>query len=233
MAILSSDHVKMTSILEKAISVIAPFRCIVCSNYDNVVCTACTHTIHRLEAPLCALCGAASDAWRACDAHDSPLSGIYVGGVHETTLKELIRQFKFEHARAAYAPIASYMAGTLPHFDNSWIVVAIPTIPAHVRQRSYDHALLLAREVARIKRVPHLRMLMRKHDSRQVGASRQERAERMQDAFMARPEVRGKRVLVVDDVCTTGSTLQSAGAALQASGAIEVWGVVAAWQPPK
>jgi ComF family protein len=233
MAILSSDHVKMTSILEKAISVIAPFRCIVCSNYNNVLCTACTHAIHRLEAPLCVLCGTPSSAWELCGFHGSPLSGIYAAGVYESTLKALITQFKFEHARAAYKPLAAFLMCALPHFDNSWVVVAIPTIPAHVRRRSYDHAALLAREVARVKGLRNVRALVRQHDARQVGATRQQRAESACGAFSARGNIAGKKVLIIDDVCTTGATLQSAAATLKAAGAAEVWGAVAAWQPPK
>ena len=233
MAILSLDHVKMTSILEKAISVIAPFRCIVCGNYNNVICTACTHTMQRLEAPLCILCGAPSQAWELCHSHNSPLAGIYAAGAYDDILKALITQFKFEHARAAYKPLAVFLAGALPHFDNEWIIVAIPTIPAHIRQRSYDHAALLAGEVARVKGLERIRALARRHDARQVGASRQQRAVRAREAFTIRGEVAGKKVLIIDDVCTTGATLQSAAATLRAAGAAEVWGAVAAWQPPK
>jgi ComF family protein len=168
-----------------------------------------------------------------CVEHTSPLAGIYAAGVYEATLKALITQFKFEHARAAHKPLAVFLAGALPHFANDWIVVAIPTIPAHIRQRSYDHAALLAGEVARIKGLRRANILARQHDTRQVGATRQQRAESARNAFWVRKDVAGKKLLVIDDVCTTGATLQSAAAALKAAGAAEVWGAVAAWQPPK
>lgn len=230
MAILSSDRVKMTSILEKAISVIAPLRCIVCGNYDNVVCTACTHTMQRLEVPVCMVCGAVRDMWRPCPAHHSPLA-VWVAAMEHTGIaKQLIHAYKFEHVRAAARPLVGLIAGALPYYDETWSVVAIPTIPAHIRERGYDHAALLARELARHQTLRYVAALRRLRDTRQKGATRGQRLAQTQGIFVVTRNIRGKKILLVDDVCTTGATLTAAAEALRAAGALEVHAVVAAYR---
>lgn len=230
MAILSSEEVKMTSILEKAIRVIAPHRCLSCGNYDNVICTACVHHMRRIEVPLCALCGTPSAGWRACSHHKSQLSGVFVAAPYEDTIAEVIKQFKFSHVREAYQPLAHHIARNLPSLDESWSVLAVPTVASRIRGRGYDHAALLAREVARLVRRPLIRPVGRLRDHRQVGASRAQRAAQSQAAFVViKPSaVAGRRMLVVDDVCTTGATLSAVATVLMAAGAREVWAAVVA-----
>ena len=237
MAILSSDQVKMTSLLEKLVGIIAPHRCIVCSNYDNVVCTACMYDMYRFEVPFCVLCGGESLQWRVCAACGAgkALSGVWVHSPYDGVMAELIKRFKFDHARAAYQPLATAIVSTLPHLGTDWVVVAVPTATNHVRQRSFDHTRLVARRVAQLCNVPYVSALQRVQNTRQVGATRAERLQQAQAAVALRPRTRiaGKKVVLIDDVCTTGATLQACAAVLTNAGATEVWGAVAAWQPPK
>lgn len=235
MAILSSDHVKMTSVLEKAITVIAPHRCIVCSNYDNVLCTACVQDVCRLEAPVCLLCGVETAKWQPCRvcAAGTALKMAQAATIYDGTIKELIHRFKFDHARSAYKPLATLIAASLPSFSPDWIIVPIPTVTAHIRRRSYDHALLLAKEVAMQKNIPLQSVLRRSRDYRQVGAGRVERQKQARNVFETKKTTVAKRVLLIDDVCTTGATLSAAAATLKGTGATEVWGAVAAWQQPR
>ncbi len=224
----------MTSVLEKTLSIIAPHRCIICGNYNNVVCLDCAAALPKPAMPFCVLCGDVTQAWRLCTkcAPQSALSGVWAAGVYDGVLKHLIHQFKFEHARAAYEPLAAILVPTLPFLDDSWVVTAIPTVSGHVRARSFDHAKLLAQEVAQKMEVPFKRTLLRKQNVQQIGHGRAERLMQASQAFIMHPrvDVRGKRVLIVDDVCTTGATLSAAAAVLKGAGAKEVWGVVVAWK---
>lgn len=227
----------MTSLLEKMLAFIAPYRCIICSNYNNIVCDDCVFLLPKLEETRCVLCGGMAQAHGMCTActKDSPLAGVFVAGEYGGTLQKVIHHFKFEHARAAYEPLATFLMDALPSFDDSWLVTAVPTSSSHIRARGYDHARLLARWVAGQSRVKYATSLIRLHDVQQVGSGRKDRQRQAGGAFAlhAKARVRGKKVLIVDDVCTTGATLSAAAGVLRTAGAREVWGAVVAWQAPK
>ena len=118
---------------------------------------------------------------------------------------------------------------SLPH-----VVVPLPLHPRRLRQRGFNPAQLLARSVARaldVRLAPGLLERMRDTPS-QTGLDRRERHRNVRDAFRARAGCRPPpRVLLVDDVVTTGSTLAEAARALRRAGALEVAAVCAARTP--
>jgi ComF family protein len=142
---------------------------------------------------------------------------------YEDIAKDLLWRLKFERARSAAEEIAVLM---LPHIDWSsaeWLV-PVPTAPARVRIRGYDQAYLIARELSRLSGTPLLSSLARYGSSRQVGMKRAQRQAQLAGAFRVRkPDyVRGSWLLLVDDVVTTGATLEAATAALKTAGAARV-----------
>jgi ComF family protein len=149
---------------------------------------------------------------------------------YDGVVKRLIRVYKFERVRAAYASLAAAMRDTLPHSGEPLVVVHIPTASTHARQRGYDHARLLGREVARLQGWRHLDALRRRHNLRQVGASRAKRQRQAEDAFELRTArgLAGARVLLIDDVTTSGATLTAAARILKQAGAACIDAVVVA-----
>jgi ComF family protein len=231
MAILTSSQVKMTSLLEKTVAIIAPHRCIICSNYNNIVCDSCITTLPGIARSFCVFCGVESVGWRPCGKCTlvTALSRVYVGGMYEGVIKDLIHRFKFEHARDAYKPLAAIITTSLPNLTG-WTVVPVPTVAAHIRERSYDHTLLIAKQVARVLNLPLERPLARSKNVRQVGADRTSRAAIAESIELARLP-KAAKILLIDDVCTTGATLNACALLLKQAGVTEVRGVVAAWQP--
>jgi ComF family protein len=148
---------------------------------------------------------------------------------YDGAVRQLVRQYKFGRVRAAYRPLAMGMIDTLPYLQDV-VVVPIPTAPVRIRQRGYDQAALLAREIAHTQGWQYATPLRRRHSQRQVGASRVLRMRQAQEAFeLVEPDsVRGKHVLLVDDVTTSGATLLAAAQLLVRASAAQINAVVAA-----
>jgi len=138
--------------------------------------------------------------------------------------KELIVRFKFEGDQEAGRLCARYMADVV-NADDFDVVVAATTTPARRRQRGYDQAELLAREVARRLRLPYVRGLVRVKNVHQIGNDRALRLLQSEGLYEAvRVErLTSKRVLLIDDVTTTGATLRSAAITLEQAGAESVY----------
>lgn len=107
------------------------------------------------------------------------------------------------------------------------LLVPVPISRTRQRQRGYNQAAMLARALAENVAIPFYPQALHRVRSTpsQVGLDRNARRENVRGAFVADPRwVRGKRVVVVDDVCTSGATLEACAAALYQAGAVSVWG---------
>jgi ComF family protein len=152
-----------------------------------------------------------------------PFSVVALGH-YRGELRRAIHAMKFRNRRWMTFAFGLHVAQAVQSHDHVWLpelVTWAPTTPRRMRLRGHDQSALLAAAVARGLRVRRVRTLRRVDDRAQTGASRRERLCGPQ--FVARCNaVRGRRVLLVDDVMTTGTTLQRARTALCAAGAIEV-----------
>lgn len=225
----------MTSLLEKIVAIIAPHACISCSKHDNVWCDACINSEHKPLPPACLMCGRKTSSWGPCGrcAKRTALSRIWSASAYDGPVKEIIHKLKFERVRDAHEPLAKIMLTALPQGD--WLVVPAPTAPRRMRMRGYDQAALLAKYIAAGRGLPYSPALFRVQDVRQVGKNRMQRQKQSTQMFAVRrvSDVRGANILLVDDVCTTASTLAAAAQVLRDAGAARVDAIVAAWQPPK
>jgi predicted amidophosphoribosyltransferase len=147
----------------------------------------------------------------------------------EGTGRRLVLALKYANGRSLVRPIARAMARLVPRGSVD-VVTWAPTSALHRRQRGFDQAELLARVIARCLGVRCRRLLVRAESSPpQTGRSRSERLTG--PTFSASRRIRGRRVLVVDDVVTTGATLRNAARTLSAAGASDVRCVAAAATP--
>jgi ComF family protein len=112
------------------------------------------------------------------------------------------------------------------------VIIPVPLHPQRLRERGYNQSGLLARELGRVSGLPVWEgsiLRLRNTPAQVKAASADDRRSNVRGAFSCNDEkVRGKRVLVLDDVCTTGATLDSCAVALKAAGASSVWGLVLA-----
>jgi competence protein ComFC len=215
--------------LEKIIAIIAPHDCLFCGREGAVVCNWC---LPDCVAPLperCYGCRTLSAGSRVCAAcrHRSPLRNVWVRTQYNDSAKHLLYKLKFERASAAAGPLATLMSEALPYLESSVLVTSVPTASSRVRQRGYDHAKLLGEDLAATRGLSYGVLLARIGQTRQVGANRNQRKQQLSDAF--RPistRCKGRDVLLVDDVVTTGTTLEEAARCLRRAGARSVRAVV-------
>lgn len=188
---------------------VAPSTCAACDAGvapSTLFCVPCAASVERFEA------AAFSDAW---------LAAFEYGGALSTAIARLKYQGRADlgpRLGRAMLPRARLLAGSVD------VVVPVPIHPHRLVERGYNQSALLAAPIARALSVAFApRALERVHDTtRQASLDRRARLENVVGAFAAIARLQGARVLLVDDVRTTGATLASCAAALRDAGAREV-----------
>lgn len=218
-----------TPILERLISIVAPHACLGCGAEGTLLCADCSRDIPSLPE-RCYRCQGLSRDYRVCRGcrRASSLRSVWVRAQYGTLVKDLVYRFKFQRAQAGARPIAALMSEVLPYLPSNTVVAWIPTATTRQRQRGYDHAALLARCVATQNSLSYMPLLVRMGQSRQVGANRVQRQQQLTDAFriVNSSRLQGAAVLLVDDIVTTGASLESAARTLKKAGAKSVDAVV-------
>ncbi len=144
----------------------------------------------------------------------------------------LIGTYKFNRAKAGYGPLAQLLDDTLPQLPNNVIIVPIPTVSSHIRERGYDHARLVAKAFAKRRKLPMIPVLGRTTYTKQREANRSTRIKQAKVAFSAaKPIDSSATYLLVDDVITTGATMKYAAKTLKDAGATTVWVAALSRQP--
>ena len=151
-----------------------------------------------------------------------PFSEVITYGLFEGALAEAIHQFKFHGIKRLSRPLSDLLITIdIPDTDGC---VPVPLSIQGLRERGFNQSLLLARNIARQKNLPLFMDVLhkRKETPPQLGLSASERRSNLNGAFQAIKTVQGKRLLLVDDVITTGSTVAECSKQLLKAGARQV-----------
>lgn len=218
--------------LDTLLSPLAPHLCCGCGKTGSILCDSCKHD--NAEEPYigCIMCGTNDNIDGICVKCRQFADRGWCVGLRSGVLRKLVDDYKFERMRSASRTLASLLDDKIEQLPSTTIVVPVPTIPSHIRQRGYDHAALLAKAFARQRELAYRSYLYRETATSQRGAARVERVAQAKVAFTATTSLSPNHpYLLIDDIVTTGATLSYAADALRRAGAKEIWVAAIARQP--
>lgn len=214
-----------------------PPRCVACKRIgENPLCSSCVAEFTPVGSVVCPVCGnleAGPHLCRQCRERRPAFSHVYSGFRYEGRIRQAIHALKYSGRQDVVVHLAEALVGVLsPPNSAAFELCAVPLHADREAQRGFNQAGLLAAELVAAWGMPYLSPAalsrIRATDT-QVGLDFAARRANVQGAFAADPGlVSGRHILLVDDICTTGATMDACAGALLAAGARTVEGVTLA-----
>jgi ComF family protein len=224
---------RLTGLAGKAYDFLFPRRCVGCGREGEYICSACQASLLPIKPPFCSRCGlplSGGTLCSGCTVWEAEINGIRAAFRFDGVARQVIYQLKYQNLKAIAPEMARLMLATIPVTAIPGdILVAVPLHLHRMRKRGYNQSALLARELARLTGLEFDEAcLKRNYNTPSQARTRNvlERRENVRGAFSCQSgNLRGRRVILVDDVATSGATLNAGAAALKQAGALSVWGL--------
>lgn len=222
--------------IEKILNLIYPEKCPFCGaileRWEKGVCGKCRQTLPYIHEPRCMKCGKPIQSETEEFCYDcKKRNHIFDSGqsmwVHKPPVNQAVYAFKY-HDRRCYGKIfAAEMVRELNSyldFVSAEVLIPIPLYKKRYRNRGYNQAEILAREIGRLAHLPVADVLIRKKSTNpQKQLSDTQRKKNIEGAFALRQGIEYKTVILIDDIYTTGSTLDEAAKVLKNAGVQRVY----------
>jgi ComF family protein len=215
-----------------ALDLLFPRRCAVCGSFEDFLCHQCEEGLPQAAPPRCIVCWqphAGSGVCQRCQQESPAFEGLRSPYVFQGGARELVHALKYDHQTALATLMASLLSRYLLYGIRlpADILIPVPLYPRRKRVRGYNQSALLARELGHRVGLPvEERTLVRERNtpSQAERLSAKERRMNVAGAFAYRGQgLQGQRVLLIDDVATTGATLDACARVLRQAGAASVW----------
>lgn len=237
---LTSSH-KLTHQAQRVgqaiLDLIFPPQCEVCGQHGYVLCSDCVAAFLPVGEAVCKICGEMMDnsggLCPRCAATPPHFTHVRSAYRFEGGIRQAIHALKYKRRRTIAAPLAAGMVRILnSHPSTDGGLCAVPLHPDRQTQRGYNQSALLAQELSQqwlIPLMPEAALRRIRATESQVELNFEARQNNVRAAFTAQPDlVKGRHIILVDDVCTTGATLNACAEALLSAGAKTVSGVTLA-----
>lgn len=210
--------------LNRLLSAISPDYCYHCDQIGSLFCDDCKNYYTEQPFEQCINCLAPTSSSSLCPEHRSPYGQAWCVASRSSSVGRLVDDYKFHRLQAAASILAQLLDQQLPYFDEQTILVPVPTTPRNIRIRGYDHIELVVRRLAELRDLRYAQSLGRRSNTTQHFAkSLAQRRQQAKDFFeIIAPVDPGSHYLVIDDIYTTGSTIEAAAKCLRSAGASQV-----------
>ena len=221
---------------EVALDLLFPRWCIGCGKEGDFLCHVCQHSLPRITPPLCPRCGRPQSSGMLCSScvsWQAEIDGIRSPFQFDGVIRQAIHQLKYQNLRALALPLARLLNNFLLTSPLSGeVLVPVPLHQKRLKERGYNQASLLTYQLGKLTNLPVVDdcLIRLRHTPPQARTlTVGERRNNLINAFTCRDyRLRNKQVLLIDDVSTSGATLDACAVALKAAGATSVWGLVLA-----
>ena len=224
---------KVYQMLSNPLGWLFPARCLVCGDPGQLgqdLCRACHTALPWLEhaCERCALPLPEHGVCGACLQHPSPLDAVHAAFDYRFPVDRLLPRLKFHRDFAAGRMLSQCVAAHFSSFPRPDALVPLPLHQLRLRSRGYNQALELAKPIAKVLQIPlqHGLLVRRRATAAQSTLDAHARQRNLRGAFALHPKARlPKRVVLFDDVMTTGATLHAAAQTLRQAGVhhVEAW----------
>ncbi|WP_420264147.1 ComF family protein [Candidatus Magnetominusculus dajiuhuensis] len=227
-----------TKIMEGILGILFPSLCPVCGRPSDElatspICGVCWANMSRLPANVCSVCSKPLQVEGItkcgdCYAEKPFYSTVRAYARFSGAMKEAIHLFKFSGVRRLARPLAELLKKIeIPEAD---LIVPVPLTKKRLTERGFNQSLLLAKAISDFTQIPlsYDTLLKVKETPHQTTLRGTERVKSLRNAFRSAISVKGKKIAVVDDVMTTGATINECARALIKADALSVLGIVAA-----
>lgn len=219
--------------LWKAVDLLYPPLCAGCGKPNHRFCSDCLQGVKIIDFPFCAFCGKQTNddqpVCAECGHVPVHFTAAAAWAVYGGTLREAIHSLKYKNDMGLGDFFAQYLIEILSEKDWSFdLIIPVPLSAQRKKERTYNQSALLSRPIARYFQLEHsMNALKRTKDTgTQVKRNRAERDLSLKDAFSGNPaKLKGRSVLLVDDIITTGATINHCSEALLQAGAVRVYAV--------
>jgi ComF family protein len=210
--------------LDKVLDFVAPHYCCGCDKIGVLLCSNCKNNIICEQKMFCVVCCKPTGNMWLCRSCRVPFERAWVVGERDGVLQRLVGTYKFQRAKSGYKVLGDLLLAVLPELPSGTVIVPVPTVSSHVRERGYDHMILIAKYVAKARGLKLEPLLCRRTSTKQRQSTAVQRTEQAKQAFSVNGNINADvSYLLIDDVITTGATIKYASKALRDAGAKHIW----------
>jgi len=233
-------------VVQKVLHWVLPLTCYHCSEdlpegVNDPLCARCLKAAGPYEGLTCVRCAVplkygGAHCWKCRTLPHGSLSLLRTVTLFGPEVRAVIHAFKYESRKHLAAPIGDWMVEAFlrnPEIQGAHAIVPVPLHPSRLRERGFNQAEELAERLAEKAGVPVRSLLIRRKATKaQADLDKEERLANVEEAFFAQrgAKMKGKTVLLIDDVATTGATLEACALALKRIGIRTVNALVVARQ---